>query len=233
MSFIGPTVLEGWTDLSALDELHRITGFSVIYSVDSVAGALGESLFGAAKNLAIFSTCTSASVSADAGRESLGVQGRERQRDGNRSRADRAGRQGVLLRQSRMPRTLPVAALARGGARAGRHEGWRAGSCWWRCSPHGNRVDAVVSGSGRPPAQCGVHDREPARSRDDRDRRLGAQGPGRAHRCARRAVARIGARRRGNRARIGSCFRNTTRTARSSARPCCRSTKCCRRASKC
>jgi predicted NBD/HSP70 family sugar kinase len=51
MSFVGPTVLEGWTDLSALDELHRITGFQVIYSVDSVAGALGESLFGSARNL--------------------------------------------------------------------------------------------------------------------------------------------------------------------------------------
>jgi predicted NBD/HSP70 family sugar kinase len=51
MSFVGPTVLEGWTDLSALDELHRISGFPVIYSVDSVAGALGESLFGSAKNL--------------------------------------------------------------------------------------------------------------------------------------------------------------------------------------
>ena len=51
MSFIGPTALEGWTDLSVLDELHRITGLYVFYSVDSVAGALGESLFGAAKNL--------------------------------------------------------------------------------------------------------------------------------------------------------------------------------------
>ena len=51
MSFVGPTVLEGWTDLSALDELHRITALPVFYSVDSVAGALGESLFGIAKNL--------------------------------------------------------------------------------------------------------------------------------------------------------------------------------------
>jgi predicted NBD/HSP70 family sugar kinase len=51
MSFVGPTSLEGWTDLSALDELHRITGLPVFYSVDSVAGALGESLFGIAKNL--------------------------------------------------------------------------------------------------------------------------------------------------------------------------------------
>ena len=54
MSFVGPTVLEGWTDLSALDELHRISGFPVIYSVDSVAGALGESLYGSAKNLSNF-----------------------------------------------------------------------------------------------------------------------------------------------------------------------------------
>jgi predicted NBD/HSP70 family sugar kinase len=51
MSFVGPTALEGWTDLSILDELHRITGLHVFYSVDSVAGALGESLFGVAKNL--------------------------------------------------------------------------------------------------------------------------------------------------------------------------------------
>jgi predicted NBD/HSP70 family sugar kinase len=54
MSFVGPTALEGWTDLSALDELHRITALPVFYSVDSVAGALGESLFGSAKNLANF-----------------------------------------------------------------------------------------------------------------------------------------------------------------------------------
>lgn len=51
MSFVGPTALEGWTDLSVLDELHRITGLHVFYSVDSVAGALGESLFGVAKDL--------------------------------------------------------------------------------------------------------------------------------------------------------------------------------------
>lgn len=54
MSFVGPTALEGWTDLSALDELHRITSLPVFYSVDSVAGALGESLFGTAKNLTNF-----------------------------------------------------------------------------------------------------------------------------------------------------------------------------------
>jgi predicted NBD/HSP70 family sugar kinase len=54
MSFVGPTALEGWTDLSVLDELHRITGLYVFYSVDSVAGALGESLFGAARSLTNF-----------------------------------------------------------------------------------------------------------------------------------------------------------------------------------
>ena len=51
MSFVGPTALEGWTDLSILDELRGVTGLHVFYSVDSVAGALGESLFGVAKNL--------------------------------------------------------------------------------------------------------------------------------------------------------------------------------------
>lgn len=51
LSFVGPTAFEGWKDLSILDRLHDETGFPVFYSVDSVAGALGESLFGAAKNL--------------------------------------------------------------------------------------------------------------------------------------------------------------------------------------
>jgi predicted NBD/HSP70 family sugar kinase len=51
MSFVGPTALEGWTDLSILDELRAKTGLHVFYSVDSVAGALGESLFGVAQGL--------------------------------------------------------------------------------------------------------------------------------------------------------------------------------------
>lgn len=51
ISFIGPTVLEGWTDLSVLDELRDATRLQVFYSIDSVAGALGESLFGVAKTL--------------------------------------------------------------------------------------------------------------------------------------------------------------------------------------
>lgn len=51
LSFIGPTALEGWSDLSILDELREATGLPLFHSVDSVAGALGESLFGVARHL--------------------------------------------------------------------------------------------------------------------------------------------------------------------------------------
>jgi len=51
ISFVGPTALEGWTDLSIFDELRDATRLHVFYSVDSVAGALGETLFGVAKTL--------------------------------------------------------------------------------------------------------------------------------------------------------------------------------------
>jgi predicted NBD/HSP70 family sugar kinase len=51
ISFIGPTVLEGWKDLSVFDELRDTTRLQVFYSVDSVAGALGETLFGVARSL--------------------------------------------------------------------------------------------------------------------------------------------------------------------------------------
>jgi predicted NBD/HSP70 family sugar kinase len=51
ISFVGPTALEGWTDLSVLDELRDATRQQVFYSVDSVAGALGETLFGVANAL--------------------------------------------------------------------------------------------------------------------------------------------------------------------------------------
>jgi predicted NBD/HSP70 family sugar kinase len=51
VSFIGPTSLEGWSDLSVIDDLRHATGLPVFYSVDSVAGALGETLFGVAKSL--------------------------------------------------------------------------------------------------------------------------------------------------------------------------------------
>lgn len=51
LSFLGPTVLEGWSDLAVLDELRETTGLPVFYSVDSVAAALGETLFGVARSL--------------------------------------------------------------------------------------------------------------------------------------------------------------------------------------
>lgn len=51
LSFVGPTALEGWSDLSILDELREATGLPLFHSVDSVAGALGESLFGEARHL--------------------------------------------------------------------------------------------------------------------------------------------------------------------------------------
>src|SRR5215469_12607174 len=51
ISFVGPTTLEGWSDLSVLDELRAATRLQVFYSVDSVAAALGETLFGVARSL--------------------------------------------------------------------------------------------------------------------------------------------------------------------------------------
>lgn len=51
VSFVGPTALEGWKDLSVFDELRDATRLHVLYSVDSVAGALGETLFGVARAL--------------------------------------------------------------------------------------------------------------------------------------------------------------------------------------
>ena len=51
ISFVGPTALEGWKDLSVFDELRDTTRLQVFYSVDSVAGALGETLFGVARSL--------------------------------------------------------------------------------------------------------------------------------------------------------------------------------------
>ncbi|MCV2359382.1 ROK family protein [Paucibacter sp. TC2R-5] len=51
ISFLGPTAMEGWADLSLLDELREAVRLPLFYSVDSVAGALGETLFGVAKSL--------------------------------------------------------------------------------------------------------------------------------------------------------------------------------------
>ena len=51
ISFIGPTTLEGWSDLAVLDELRDASRLQVFYSIDSVAAALGETLFGVARAL--------------------------------------------------------------------------------------------------------------------------------------------------------------------------------------
>jgi predicted NBD/HSP70 family sugar kinase len=51
ISFVGPTTLEGWSDLSVLDDLRDATHLQVFYSVDSAAAALGETLFGVARSL--------------------------------------------------------------------------------------------------------------------------------------------------------------------------------------
>jgi predicted NBD/HSP70 family sugar kinase len=54
ISFVGPTALEGWTDLSVLDALREQTRLQVFFSVDSAAAALGETLFGVARTLDSF-----------------------------------------------------------------------------------------------------------------------------------------------------------------------------------
>src|SRR5215472_5156402 len=54
ISFVGPTVLEGWTDVSVLDELRAASRLQVFYSVDSAAAALGETVFGVARSLDSF-----------------------------------------------------------------------------------------------------------------------------------------------------------------------------------
>lgn len=54
MSFVGPTAFEGWQDLAPLDGLQRALDLPVFYNTDSVAGALGEMLFGVAQSLGSF-----------------------------------------------------------------------------------------------------------------------------------------------------------------------------------
>ena len=162
---------------------HRLP---VIYSVDSVAGALGESLFGTAKNLNNFFY-----MHFGVGLGGTLVANRSAYKGAN-SNATEIGHVPIVpdgkecyCGNRGLPRALPVAAFACRGARTGGREGWRARVAGRDARGARADVDGVVSRSRCPPAQCGVHDREPARSRDDRDRRLGAQGAGRAHRCAR------------------------------------------------
>ncbi|ESQ85218.1 hypothetical protein AEAC466_05770 [Asticcacaulis sp. AC466] len=50
LSFKGPTVFEKWRGLEIFTALEEAVGLPVFYNVDSVAGAVGESLFGAARD---------------------------------------------------------------------------------------------------------------------------------------------------------------------------------------
>ena len=54
MSFVGPTAFEGWRNLALLTSLEQAMGLPVFYNTDSVAGALGEMLFGVAAPLGDF-----------------------------------------------------------------------------------------------------------------------------------------------------------------------------------
>ncbi len=54
MSFVGPTAFEGWTDLSIFEDLEAATGLPIYYNIDSVAGAIGESLSGVAQGFESF-----------------------------------------------------------------------------------------------------------------------------------------------------------------------------------
>ena len=113
LSFVGPTALEGWVDLSVLDELRDITGLPLFHSVDSVAGALGETLFGEAKSLNNFFYLHFGPGSwRRASREPYGLPRCERQRDRDRACAAGARWPSLLLRQPRLPGALCVHALA-------------------------------------------------------------------------------------------------------------------------
>ena len=54
MSFVGPTAFDGWHDLSILNALQHKVKLPVLYNIDSVAGALGELLFGVASDMSNF-----------------------------------------------------------------------------------------------------------------------------------------------------------------------------------
>lgn len=51
LSFKGPTVFEKWRGLEIFTALEEAVNLPVFYNVDSVAGAVGESLFGATRDI--------------------------------------------------------------------------------------------------------------------------------------------------------------------------------------
>jgi len=54
MSFVGPTTLEGWNGVPVRERLAQKTGLPVFIEVDHAAAALGERLYGAARDIRDF-----------------------------------------------------------------------------------------------------------------------------------------------------------------------------------
>ena len=54
MTSVGPTALPGWQDFPLAGELQRLTGISVTVENDATAAAIGERLYGVARNLDSF-----------------------------------------------------------------------------------------------------------------------------------------------------------------------------------
>ena len=54
MSFVGPTTLEGWNGVPIRERLAELTGLPAFIEVDHAAAALGERLYGAARDIRDF-----------------------------------------------------------------------------------------------------------------------------------------------------------------------------------
>lgn len=54
MTSVGPTALPGWQDFPVAEELQRLTGIPVTVENDATAAAIGERLYGVARNLGSF-----------------------------------------------------------------------------------------------------------------------------------------------------------------------------------
>jgi len=54
MTSVGPTALPGWQDFPIAEELQRLTGIPVTVENDATAAAIGERLYGVARNLNSF-----------------------------------------------------------------------------------------------------------------------------------------------------------------------------------
>jgi len=54
MSFVGPTTLESWRGVAVAERLSEATGLAGFVEADTAAAALGESLYGAGRNVGAF-----------------------------------------------------------------------------------------------------------------------------------------------------------------------------------